>query len=179
MDKKVRTPMPAAAAATVDGLQIRPERAVDADVVERLVGAAFGPGRFVKTAERLREGSGPLAALSFVAWNGDEAVGCVRLWPITIGAAPAILLGPFAVSDRYRSRGIGLALVETACQAAQAQGHAVVLLVGDEAYFSRNGFARVPRGQVTLPGPVDAGRVLWRGLKAGALDAVGGPVAPA
>lgn len=170
-------PADSAAAAPLDALQIRAERHEDGPAVERLLDEAFGPGRFVKTAERLREGSKPLSDLSLMAWDGAEPVGCVRLWPITIGTAPALLLGPFAVSGSHRSRGIGLALVEAACKAAEGLGHAVVLLVGDADYFVRNGFVAIPPGRVTLPGPVNPSRVLWRALKPGALDALQGPVA--
>ncbi len=138
------------------------ERPQDAARVQALIERAFGPGRFAKAAERLREGSRPDLALSFVAWAGEEAVGAVRLWPILIGSEPAVLLGPFAVDDAWRSRGLGGALVERACRAAQAQGHAVVLLVGDEPFFRKYGFAAAPAGQIVMPGPVDSRRVLWR-----------------
>lgn len=138
------------------------ERPQDAVRVQALIDHAFGPGRFAKSAERLREGNRPDLSLSFVAWAGEEAVGSVRLWPVLIGSSAAVLLGPFAVDDAWRSRGLGGALVERACQAAQAQGHAVVLLVGDEPFFRKYGFTPVPLDQIALPGPVDGRRVLWR-----------------
>jgi predicted N-acetyltransferase YhbS len=73
--------------------QLAPEREQDFPLVDALIARAFGPGRFVKTAERLREGNHPLLDLSFVAWRDGCAVGCVRLWPIRIGEAPALPLG--------------------------------------------------------------------------------------
>ena len=146
---------------------ISAERAQDAAAVEALVDQAFGPGRFVKAAERLRERNAPDLDLSFVAWAGERAVGCVRLWPILIGDAPAVLLGPFAVDDAWRSRGVGGELIARACQAARENGHRLILLVGDEPYFRRFGFVAPPAGQVTLPGPVDRRRVLWLDLGAG------------
>jgi predicted N-acetyltransferase YhbS len=160
-------------------LHIRPEGAEEAAIADRLIADAFGPGRFVKAAERLREGSRPVAGLSFIAWENGEPVGCVRLWPVTIGGTPALLLGPFAVSRRHRSRGLGAALIGAACDAARAGGHRIILLVGSASYFGAKGFEPVPRGRVTLPGPVDPARVLWRGLAAGALDGVAGPAARA
>src|SRR5262249_30723190 len=90
------------------------ERPNDAPAVERLILAAFRPGRFAKAAERLREGRRPDPSLSLVAWDGDCAVGCVRLWPIRIGETPALLLGPFAVDAAWRSQGLGAALIEQA-----------------------------------------------------------------
>src|SRR4051812_2219950 len=84
--------------------ELSPERVIDASAVDGLIDQAFGPGRFVKAAERLREGNRPAPDLSLVAWSGGEAVGCVRMWPILIGSTPALLLGPFAVTDAWRSR---------------------------------------------------------------------------
>ena len=140
------------------------ERPQDGARVQALVERAFGPGRFAKAAERLREGNRPILDMSFVAWAQGEAVGCVRMWPITIGQAPAILLGPFAVDDAWRSQGLGGALVKHACEAALARGCGLVLLVGDEPFFRKFGFQAAPAGQIVMPGPADAGRVLWRRL---------------
>jgi predicted N-acetyltransferase YhbS len=143
-------------------------------LADGLVARAFGPGRYAKAAERLRENSTPLAELCFLAWRGERAVGCVRLWPIAIGDAPALLLGPIAVESGERSEGIGAALIRTACDAARAQGHPRIVLVGDEAYFGRFGFRRLT--DVDLPGPVDRDRVLGLALREGAFEGVGGPV---
>lgn len=145
-------------------------------MIDALVDRAFGPGRLAKTAERLREHNAPLRDLSLVAWASGAAIGCVRMWPIHIGRTPAILLGPFAVEDAWRSRGLGVQLIEAACAAAERAGHGVILLVGDEPYFRKLGFAIAPAGAAELPGPVDPRRLLWRGLRPGALDGVRGPV---
>ncbi|MGZ6013636.1 MAG: GNAT family N-acetyltransferase, partial [Caulobacteraceae bacterium] len=139
---------------------LKAERPEDLPLVDALVERAFGPGRFAKTAERLREHNTPRRDLSLVAWAGGEAVGCVRLWPIHIGDSPAVLLGPFAVDDAWRSRGLGGQLIAAACKAAERAGDGVVLLVGDEPYFARLGFERVPPGRADLPGPVDRRRLL-------------------
>lgn len=144
-----------------------PERPSDGARVQALIERAFGPGRYAKAAERLREGSGPDLELSFVAWAGSEAVGCVRMWPILIGETAAWLLGPFAVEDAWRSRGLGAQLIEQACAAAKAKGCDWVLLVGDESYFGRFGFTTAPSGRIVMPGPVDRRRVLWRSLSGG------------
>jgi len=146
---------------------LRTERPADADAVAAVVAGAFGPGRFAKAAERLREGNRPILDLSFVAWNADRAVGSVRLWPIVVGSAAGLLLGPIAVDADHRGRGLGAALVERACDAARAAGHGFVLLVGDEAWFGAMGFAARPAGAVVMPGPVDQRRVLVRALQTG------------
>jgi predicted N-acetyltransferase YhbS len=169
---------PSAPPAKPAGLEpvLKAERPEDLTLVDALVERAFGPGRFVKSAERLRERNSPRRDLSLVAWSDDEAVGCVRMWPIHIGDRPAVLLGPFAVEDAWRSRGLGALLIEAACAAAERAGDGVVLLVGDEPYFGKFGFAAVPHGRAVLPGPVDGRRVLWRALRPGALEGVEGAV---
>ncbi len=169
------TPAPPAKPAGLEPV-LKAERPEDLPLVDALVERAFGPGRFVKTAERLREGNTPRYDLSLIAWAGGEAVGCVRMWPIHVGQTPAVLLGPFAVEDAWRSRGLGAQLIEAACLEAERAGVGVVLLVGDAPYFGRLGFEAVPPGAAVLPGPVDGRRVLWRALRAGALDGVEGPV---
>ena len=138
------------------------EQPNDAGAVDALIERAFGPGRYVKAAERLREGNRPLLDISHVAWSERALVGCVRLWPIRIGATPAVLLGPFAVDEAWRSRGLGAALIQRACEASDAAGHRVILLVGDAPLFAPHGFRVVPRGRIVMPGPVDPGRVMFR-----------------
>jgi predicted N-acetyltransferase YhbS len=152
------------------------ERPRDAPLVDMLIARAFGPGRFAKAAERLREGNRPDLDLSFVAWADGALVGCVRLWPVTIGATPAFLLGPFAVDAAYRRQGLGAALIARACEAAGEAEHGLIVLVGAADYFARLGF-RVAR-KVTLPGPVDPRRVLVRALGGDAVPEAVGPVAP-
>lgn len=147
--------MPAAAEAA---FHLALETAADVAQVEALVAEAFGPGRFAKTAERLREGNIAAASLSFVARAGARTVGTVRLWPVRIGETRVVFLGPIAVEPAWRSEGVGAALVEASCAAARAEGWRAVLLVGDEPYFGRFGFLRAP--EVRMPGPVDQRRVL-------------------
>jgi predicted N-acetyltransferase YhbS len=138
------------------------EQPQDAPAVDALIERAFGPGRYVKAAERLREHNRPLLDISYVAWSDGALVGCVRMWPIWIGHAPAVLLGPFAVEPDWRSRGLGAALIQRACAAAEAAGHALILLVGDAPLFAPHGFQVVPPGRIVMPGPVDPRRVMFR-----------------
>jgi predicted N-acetyltransferase YhbS len=171
----VSTTVPSAKPAGLEPI-LKAERPQDLHLVDALIDRAFGPGRFVKTAERLREGNTPRRDLSLVAWVGGEAVGCVRMWPIHIGDSPAVLLGPFAVEDAWRSQGLGGQMIEAACTAAERAGAGIVLLVGDEPYFAKFGFEIAPAGRAVLPGPVDRRRVLWRALRPGALEGVAGAV---
>lgn len=159
-------------------LTIRPEAAGDAQAIERLHERTFGPGRFVLSAYRIREHVDHLLDVSFTARIGTLLVGSVRQLPILIGETPALLLGPLTVEPPFRSRGIGRVLMERALKDAREKGHRLVLLVGDEAYYSRVGFKQVAKGRVTMPGPVDAGRVLVFELVDGAFEGVSGAVAP-
>jgi predicted N-acetyltransferase YhbS len=149
---------------------IAAERPEDEAAVEALILAAFGPGRFARTAERLREGSAPSAA--FVAHDGGQVVGSVRLWPVRVGDTPAVFLGPIAVDASRRSAGLGAELVAACVSHARTSGTGGVLLVGDRAYFERFGFAPAP--DAVLPGPVDRRRVLWLPVT---VQTVAGPVA--
>lgn len=138
--------------------RIDAETVADAAAVDALVLAAFGPGRFAKTAERLRETAS--VAIGFVARDGVTLLGSVRLWSITVGGEPALFLGPIAVAADNRRAGLGAELVQ-ACLTWAGEAGRGVLLVGDAPYFGRFGFEAAP--DVRLPGPVDQSRVLWRG----------------
>lgn len=146
------------------------EQPADADAIEALLDHAFGPGRFVKSSERVREFAEFRPEMSFCAWDGARLVGVVRMWKVHVGATPAIFLGPLAVRAEGRKFGVGGELVQRACAAAQAAGFPV-LLVGDEPYFSRFGFSAAPCKGVRMPGPVNQRRVLARGV-----DLLDGPV---
>ncbi|HUO12436.1 MAG TPA: N-acetyltransferase [Caulobacteraceae bacterium] len=141
------------------------ERPEDADAVAGLVLRAFGPGRYAKAAERLREGRIPDYRLSFLAWDGGRLIGCVQLWPVTVGGEPAILLGPIAVDPAYRHHGLGGTLIDRACVATAEAGHKLIVLVGDMPLFGPHGFN--PAAKVVMPGPVDQRRVLTLALEAG------------
>ncbi len=134
----------------------------------------FGPGRFARTAYRIRETTDPDPALSFVARVGTLLVGASAMTPIVIGEAAALLLGPLIVEPVFRSQGIGEALVTRSLEAAKTVGWKLVILVGDEPYYARMGFQRAPKGQISLPGPVDPDRLLYCELEPGALEAAKG-----
>ncbi|WP_131115336.1 GNAT family N-acetyltransferase [Lichenihabitans psoromatis] len=155
---------------------VAPEGASDAQAVERLNERAFGPGRFARTAYRLREMAEAPRDLSFVARVSTLLVGANRLTPIRCGTAPALLLGPLTVDPAFRSRGVARSLVDMSLAAAKQQGHKLVILIGDEAYYKRYGFTRVPPGRLTLPGPVDPARLLVLELESGAFEGVSGSV---
>jgi len=159
-------------------ISILPETARDAQPIERLHERTFGPGRFVLSAYRLREHVDHRLDLSFTARIGTLLVGSVRQLPICIGDAKALMLGPLTVEPPFRSHGIGRMLLDRCLSEARAKGERLVMLVGDEPYYSRVGFKRIPPGRVTMPGPVDHARVLIAELQEGAFEGVSGRIRP-
>jgi predicted N-acetyltransferase YhbS len=157
---------------------VLPETADDASAIERLHERTFGPGRFAKTAYRIREGASHRIDLSFTARVGTLLVASVRLTPIRIGEAKALLLGPLTVEPPFRHRGIGQKLIDRALAEAKSQGHRLVVLVGDEPYYAKCGFKRIPRNRATMPGPVDPARLLVCELADGAFEGISGPIRP-
>ena len=158
----------------------------DHDPIEHLLDLSFGSGRHSKTSYRLREGNAPVPGLSLVVRDpGVGVAGTISFWPLAIGEArsPAILLGPLAAHPDRQGLGIGLNLMREGLKRAKAQGHGLVLLVGDEPYYSKVGFARLPSGLISLPGPVNPERFLYLELVPGALKGVSGlaqvPASPA
>ena len=130
------------------------------DAIEQLAADAFGPGRFAKSAFRLREGVPHEADLSFVAMEGDEIVGSVRQTRIQIDGKDALVLGPLVVASGVMNNGIGAALMERSMTAAKEGPYHLVILVGDETYYAKFGFKKIPYGQIKLPGPADPARIL-------------------
>jgi predicted N-acetyltransferase YhbS len=159
-------------------LTILHETPADATAIERLHERTFGPGRFARTAYRLREKVDRRLDLSFTARVGTLLVGSVWQTPITIGETPALFLGPVTIEPPFRERGIGQALIRRALDEARDKGYRLVLLVGDAPYYGRLGFQPIPKRRVTLPGPVDPARLLVHELAPGAFEGVGGPVRP-
>jgi predicted N-acetyltransferase YhbS len=159
-------------------LVIRPELPADAQSIERLHERAFGPGRFARTAFRLREGDGHLLPLSFTALVGTLLVGSVRMTPVLAGGVDALMLGPLTVDPAFEGRGIGTALIQRSIDAAREKGHGLVLLVGDEPYYGRFGFKRIPPRRLELPGPVNRDRFLALELAEGMLGRASGLVTP-
>ena len=159
-------------------ITILPETADDEIPIERLHERTFGPGRYARTAFRIREGVSHLFALSFTARIGTLLVGSVRLSPVRVGETKAMLLGPLTVEPPFRGRGIAKALIARALEEARKKGEKLVVLVGDEPYYGPLGFKKIPKGRATMPGPVDPGRLLVAELADGAFETVSGAITP-
>ena len=155
--------------------------AADQPAIEHLLDLSFGIDRRTKTSYRLREGSHATPGLSLVI--GDEGVGiagAISFWPLSVGeeGTPALLLGPLAVHPERQNLGVGLALMREGLARAKMKGHRLVILVGDEPYYARVGFKKLPRDLLLMPGPTNSDRFLYVELQPGALDGVSGMVLP-
>lgn len=155
---------------------IRAERAADVATREALLDACFGDNRHGRTCQRLRDGRAPAAGLALSAVREGTLVGTVRLWHVSAGGRPALVLGPLAVDPACRELGIGAALMQQALAAARARGHAAVILLGDAPYYARFGFTGEKTGELSLPGPFERDRLLAIEFQAGALDGAEGMI---
>ncbi|NOR62995.1 MAG: GNAT family N-acetyltransferase [Rhodobacteraceae bacterium] len=148
-------------------LRISIETPDDTQEVEYLYDLAFAPGRQALSSYRLRDGVPPVAKLCMVARGEEGALaGAIRYWPVRIGTADALLLGPIAVHPTRQGEGVGAVLVEASLTRAEALGWQRVLLVGDAPYYKRFGFERIEG--VEMPPPTNPDRVLGRALVEGA-----------
>src|ERR1700761_234280 len=155
---------------------IRAERTSDVVAREALLDACFGDNRHTRTCQRLRDGRAPAEGLAFSAVAGGQLMGTVRLWHVSAGGIPALVLGPLAVGDVYRKLGVGAALMDHALAAASARGHRAVLLLGDAPYYARFGFSAEKARELALPGAFERDRLLARELVDGALDGAWGMI---
>ena len=157
---------------------IRAERASDVAAREALLDACFGDNRHTRTCQRLRDGRAPAEGLALSAVRQGRLVGSVRLWHVSAGGIPALMLGPLAVEASSRQLGVGAALMDHALAAAKTRGHRAVILLGDAPYYARFGFSAAKTGELTLPGTFERDRLLGLELRQGALDGAWGMIAP-
>lgn len=158
-------------------LVIRAERASDVVAREALLDACFGENRHMRTCQRLRDGRAPAEGLAFSAMAEGRLVGTLRLWHVSAGGCPALMLGPLAVEANSRKLGVGTALMDHALAAAKARGHRAVILLGDAPYYARFGFSAYKTGELSLPGPFERDRLLALEFTEGALDGAWGMIA--
>jgi predicted N-acetyltransferase YhbS len=158
---------------------IRAERASDVVAREALLDACFGENRHMRTCQRLRDGRAPAEGLALSVVRQGRLVGTVRLWHVSAGGIPALVLGPLAVDPSCRALGIGAALMEHALASAKTRGHGAVILLGDPPYYARFGFSPEATADLSLPGPYERERLLGLELQQGALGGAAGMVVPA
>jgi predicted N-acetyltransferase YhbS len=153
-----------------------PETPAHEPEIDSINEEAFGPGRFARAAYKIREGGPHERSLSFVAVKADTVIASVRMTRIAAGAGRALMLGPLAVRPAFKNLGIGRRLVAMALEAAAKAGAPAVILVGDEPYYGPLGFRRIPRGQISMPRPVDLDRLLSHEITPGSVAKLSGEV---
>lgn len=156
---------------------IRSEKASDVVARETLLDACFGENRHLRTCQRLRDGRAPAEGLAFSAVAQGRLIGTLRLWHVSAGGRPALMLGPLAVEVSSRKLGVGAALITCALAAAKARGHRAVILLGDAPYYGRFGFSAQKTGELLLPGAFEQEQLLALELVEGALDGAWGMIA--
>jgi predicted N-acetyltransferase YhbS len=159
-----------------DVITYLPELAEHDPEIDHINEEAFGPGRFTRAAYKIREGGPHERALCFVALHNGAVVASVRLTRIAAGGGRALLLGPLAVRPTHKNIGIGRKLVRIALEEAGKAGAPAVVLVGDEPYYGPLGFKKIPRGQVSMPRPVDPDRLLAVEIEPGAVALLTGMI---
>jgi predicted N-acetyltransferase YhbS len=157
---------------------IRAEKASDVVAREALLDACFRENRHMRTCQRLRDGRAPAEGLAFSAMADGCLVGTLRLWHVSAGGIPALMLGPLAVEASSRELGVGTALMDHALAAATTRGHRAVILLGDAPYYARFGFSAERMSGLSLPGPFERDRLLGLELSAGALNGACGTIVP-
>ena len=141
-------------------MDIRLQQSCDDIAVEKLLDVAFGEDRRNKAAYSFRNEAGPISDLSFVIDDDRDLIATLRFWPIKIDDVDALLLGPIAVKPELQGKGYGISLMKHGLQRAKEMGHTRVILVGDEAYYSKLGFNRKCVKQISMPGQADVSRLL-------------------
>lgn len=153
----------------------RPAELSDLPEISRLHARAFGPGRFARTAYRVREGRTPISPYCRVAVANETIIAALRFTEISIGGTGgALLLGPLAVDPAFANRGYGRQLIAEGLDLARSNNIALIVLVGDEPYYARFGFKPMPPGSITFPGPVNPARILALECRTGAADELRG-----
>ncbi len=156
------------------------QRPRDHSLIEPLLDRCFGFDRHHKTVYRLREGLAPIEELSFVASAPDSGLlGSLRFWPIRIGAAPAILLGPLAVEPALQGAGVGRGLLRHGLIRSKRLGAEICVVVGAPDYYVPFGFENAGVHGLILPGPVEPERFQVLEVVPGALEGVTGMIARA
>lgn len=156
-------------------ITIVPQRPADAPIIEQLLDAAFEPERRLRPAYSLRGNAAPLDELSFIARADGRLVGTIQFWPVMIGrASPALLLGPLAVAEGYRRRGVAATLIGHGLAKARDRGHGIVVAIGEAPVFARFGFVPALDQCLTMPVPVEPARFMACALTPGGSDGVGG-----
>ena len=134
---------------------------ISADALSALLDDAFGTDRHARTAYLLRKGMTAIEHLSFAILDDGELLASIQCWPVRVGKADLILVGPVAVASNRQNEGLGTQLMQLMLRAATPQD-APMVMIGDPEYYGRFGFSSDDTSGWTLPGPWEPRRLLLR-----------------
>jgi putative acetyltransferase len=125
----------------------RVEQSKDIEAIHAVERVAFGREAEADLVDQIRAGGG--VTLSLVAVDDDEIIGHVLFSPVTIrsekGEFRALGMGPVAVRPDRQKQGIGSGLIRTSLDILRQQGHTLVVVEGNPAYYAHFGFEDASR----------------------------------
>ncbi|MEX0644277.1 MAG: N-acetyltransferase [Parvularculaceae bacterium] len=144
-------------AASQLALTIREAEEDDRGAIRDIVTRAFGRDDETRLVERLW--AEDAAALEVVGLIDDGIVGYCGFSPVA--AEPAIKgsalgMAPVAVLPEHQGKGVGAAMIETGFEIAKSRGAALIVVLGEPAYYQRFGFE-----------PASAFNFRWAAMDAG------------
>ena len=149
-----------------------PLSGISADALNALLDDAFGTDRHMRTAYLLRKGMTAIDHLSFGILDDNALLASIQCWPVRVGRANLILVGPVAVATHCQNKGLGTELMQLMLNAATPQD-APMVMIGDPEYYGRFGFEAKDTSGWTLPGPWEPRRLLLRNVEMVALPTHG------
>jgi predicted N-acetyltransferase YhbS len=149
-----------------------PLSGISADTLNTLLDDAFGADRRVRTAYLLRKGMAAIDHLSFGILDDDALLASIQCWPVRVGMADLVLVGPVAVASHRQNEGLGKRLMQLTLNAATPRD-APMVMIGDPEYYGRFGFEAKGTSGWTLPGPWEPRRLLLRNVEMVALPTHG------
>lgn len=121
------------------GFGVHAEQPEDSDAIRRVLTAAFPTADEADLVDDLRRND--RLALSLVATMAGAVVGYIAFSPVSIdGRVMGWGLAPLAVAPTHQRRGVGSGLIRQGLELAGKHGVAVIVVLGDPAYYSHFGF---------------------------------------
>jgi len=141
---------------------IRPEEPRDFAAIHEIHRLCFGRENEAALVDKIRGTRDFTPALSLVAEREGRVVGhvlfsrvCIRPPEPKLPEEAGLVLAPLSVHPDFRNQGIGYELLTQGLKACRQHGFSLVVVVGEQSYYSRFGFVPArPKGlEVSFPVP--------------------------